>query len=321
MMASPRAAAGNSVLSPPIPKKNRSIQPADEASMCQNVPARIPCALVTQSPEEEASMKRLVFASALVSLAIGVPILRAQGAGRSPQTTADPQRNWYSVTVTTVKPDHVREWIDIQKSQTIPMQQKGGIKSRDTWQNGAPFGEGNMFAIVTPIDKFATYDMPPLALRVLGEAPARAYQEKLAAVTISRRTFAIQDRVELSIPPAPTAKFVAAVLADVTIVSGHAQQYESYLKDDVVPLLKKDKDNVVGFLVSRTVFGGNVNEYHEVTLLSNFAAIDKGPAQARLMNATERASMAAKITPHVANIERTILRHVPDLSYQPRPAS
>jgi hypothetical protein len=264
-------------------------------------------------------MRRIMLVLAAVALG-GAGVIFAQG-GRGAAPASTPERHWYSVTVTTVKPDHVREWIEIQKSETIPMQQKGGIKSRDTWQNGAPFGEGNMFAIVTPIDKFATYDLPPLALRVLGDAAGRAYGDKLAAITLSRRTFAMQDRVELSIPPAPGAKIVAAVLADVTIVSGHAQQYESYIKDDVVPLLRKDKDNVAGFLMSRTVFGGNASEYHEVTLLSNFATIDKGPSQARLLNATERAAMAAKVAPHVANIERTILRHVPELSYQAKPAS
>ena len=180
---------------------------------------------------------------------------------------------------------------------------RGGIKSRDTWQSGAPFGDGNTYGVVTPIDKFATYDMPPMALRIMGDAAGRAYQNKLAALTLSRRTFAVQDRAELSMPPAPSAKIVAAILADVTIVSGHQQQYEAYLKDDLLPLLKKDK--AVGFVVSRTVFGGNANEYHEVTYLTSFADIDKGPAQARLLNPTERAAMAAKINPHVANVSRT----------------
>jgi hypothetical protein len=264
-------------------------------------------------------MKRNVLATVAAVIVCGAAGLWAQGGNRAAQPAAAPQRNWYSVTLTTVKPDHVAEWVELTKSQTIPMQQKGGIKARDTWQSGAPFGEGNMYGVVTPIDKFATYDMPPLALRVLGDAPGRAYQSKLAALTLGRRTFAVQDRAELSIPPAPNAKFVAAILADVTIVSGHAQQYEAYLKDDLLPLLKKDK--TVGFVVSRTVFGGNANEYHEVTYLSSFADIDKGPAQARLQNAAERTAMTAKITPHVEHIERTILRYVPDLSYQPKPVS
>jgi hypothetical protein len=259
---------------------------------------------------------------ALVAAAVvsGVSVLWAQGGGRPAQSSAaPPQRNWYSVTLTTVKPDKGGEWREIAKSQTIPMQQKGGIKSRDTWQSGAPFGDGNLFGVVTPIDKFATYDTPPLALRVLGDGPGRVYQDKLAAITLSRRTFAVQDRAELSMPPAANAKFVAAILADVTIVSGHAAQYEAYIKDELLPLLKKDK--AVGFVVSRTVFGGNANEYHEVTYLASFADIDRGPAQSRLLNQAERTAMTAKITPHVEHVERTILRYVPDLSYAPKPGS
>jgi hypothetical protein len=263
-------------------------------------------------------MKRAVLAAVIVVWAMAGTVMRSQAAGgRTGQgATAAPQRAWYSVTLTTVKPDRVAEWIEIQKSQTIPMQQKGGIKSRETWQSGAPFGEGNMYGVVTPIDNFATYDMPNLAQRMLGDG-ARAYQDKLAALTVSRRTFAVQDRAELSIARAANAKIVAAILQDVTVVSGHAAQYEAYIKDDLLPLLKKD--NTMGFAVSRTVFGGNANEYHEVTYLASFADIDKGPAQTRLLNATERTAMTAKLTPHVANVERTILRLVPDLSYQPKP--
>jgi hypothetical protein len=272
-------------------------------------------------------MKRVLLASlaatVVSALAAGAPGVRAQaGGGRTAQpvaAAATPQRNWYSVTITTVKPDRVTEWLEIQKSQTIPMQQKGGIQSRETWQSGAPFGEGNMYGIVTPIDKFATYDMPNLARRILGDGPARAYQDKLAALTLSRRTFAVQDRAELSILPAPTAKIVAAILQDVTVISGHAEQYEAYLKNDVLPVLKKGA--VLGTSVSRTVFGGNANEYHVVTYLDSFAEIDKGPTQLRVLGQPAAAALAAKGASHIANIERTILRYVPDLSFRSKPVS
>jgi hypothetical protein len=265
-------------------------------------------------------MKRVLLASlaAAVVCAMAGAGIQAQD-GRLAQSAASPQRNWYSVAITTVKPDRVAEWLEIQKSQTIPMQQKGGVKSRETWQSGAPFGEGNSYGIVTPIDNFATYDMPNLARRVLGEAPGRAYQDKLAALTVSRRTFAVQDRAELSLPPAASAKIVAAILQDVTVISGHAEQYESYFKDDVLPVLKKG--NVLGMAVSRTVFGGNGNEYHLVTYLDSFAEIDKGPAQVRVLGQPAAAALASKGAQHIANIERTILRFVPDLSFRPRPAS
>lgn len=269
-------------------------------------------------------MKRLVLVSlaAAVVCAMASAGIRAQaGGGRmaQPAASASPQRNWFSISVTTVKPELVAQWLEIQKSQTIPMQQKGGIKSRETWQSGAPFGEGNTYGIVTPIENFATYDKPALALRILGDAPGRAYQNKVAAMTVSRRTFAVQDRAELSIPPAANAKFVAAVLQDVTVVNGHAEQYEAYLKNDVLPVLKKG--NVLGALVSRTVFGGNGNEYHLVTYLESFAEIDKGPAQVRVLGQAAAAALGAKGAPHVAHVERTILRFVPDLSFRGKPAS
>ena len=166
--------------------------------------------------------------------------------------------------------------------------------------------------------KFAEYDQPPLASRVLGDG-ARAYQEKLASILVSRHTFAIQDRAELSLPPAANAKIVGAILQDVTVVSGHAEQYEAYIKNDVMPVLKKA--DMVGFVVLRTVFGGNANEYHVVTYLSSFADIDKGPAQVRVLGQSGAAALAAKGAAHISNIERTILRYVPDLSFQPKPTS
>jgi hypothetical protein len=46
------------------------------------------------------------------------------------------------------------------------------------------------------------------------------------------------------------------------------------LERSFLPLYKKD--NVAGFLVSRTVFGGDANAYHSVLLLSSFADIDRG---------------------------------------------
>jgi hypothetical protein len=154
--------------------------------------------------------------------------------------------------------------------------------------------------------------------RILGDG-ARAYQDKLAALTVSRRTFAVQDRAELSIPRAADAKVVAAILTDITVLGGHADQYEAFIKNDMLPVLKKAK--VIGSSVSRTVFGGNANEYHSLLYLDSFAEIDKGPPQVRVLGEAGAQALLAKLAPHVATVERTILRYVPDLSYQARPSS
>ncbi len=267
---------------------------------------------------KEASMKRLAWASLVAALAIGMVDGSSGQTPPSSQAAATPQRNWYSVTIVTLKPEMVFEWTEFQKSQTMPMQQKGGVKSRDVWQSGAPFGDGFTYGIVTPITNFANYDQPPLVTRTLGPEGSRAYADKLRRMVSSQRTFAVQDRAELSIPPAANAKIVGAILSDVTIVNGHAAQYEAFIKDDLLPVLKRG--NVPGFSVSRTVFGGNANEYHTIQYFESFAEIDKGAITTRVLGQAGAQALAAKGALHVASLNRTIMRHVPDLSF-PTPAA
>jgi hypothetical protein len=255
-----------------------------------------------------------MIAVAIVGIGIGV---RAQTPrpGQSPQ----PTRNWSLVNIVTLKPDMAAEWVEFQKSQTIPAQQHAGVTMRATWQVGAPFGEGFTYAIVTPISKFADFDQPPLIMRTLGADAARAYNEKLRRMIDHQRTLGIQDRAELSIQPPATAKIVGAVLTNVVVVNGHAAQYEAYIKDDLLPVLKRG--NVLGYLVARTVFGGDANEYATVQFFDSFAEIDKGPLPTRVLGAGPATALTAKAAPHVASVTRTLLRYAPDLSFQPKPAS
>jgi hypothetical protein len=81
------------------------------------------------------------------------------------------------------------------------------------------------------------------------------------------------------------------------------------------------KGNVVGYTVSRTVFGGDANEYHTVQYIDSFAEIDKGPLTRRVLGDAGVQALNAKLVPHVASTKRTILRYVPELSMRPRPAS
>ncbi len=63
-------------------------------------------------------MKRSVLTPVAAAVLAGAAGLGAQGGGRAAQpAAATPQRNWYSVTITTLKPERVAEWLEIQKSQ------------------------------------------------------------------------------------------------------------------------------------------------------------------------------------------------------------
>ncbi len=256
----------------------------------------------------------LLVVVAAAMCAVVIPRVSAQSGQRSGAAAGtQPRRAWFSVNVVTVKRDSDAAWRDFQKTQVIPLQQKGGVKQRDTYQGGAPFGDGNTYAIVTPIEKFEDYDKPPLVARMLQGDALRAYQQKATTLAVSNHMFAVQDRAELSIVPASMAKIRGAIVTDYTIVNGHGQQYEAFLKDDLLPVLKKG--NVPGYLVSRTVFGGNANEYHEVQLFESYGEIDKGPVPTRVLDAAQAQALAAKRTPHVESVSRTIYRYVPDLSF------
>jgi hypothetical protein len=270
-------------------------------------------------------MKRILWvslAAAIILLAVFVfPRAVGQGTARpsqvlaaAPAATAVPQRNWYTVNIVTVRPESANDFIEFQKTQTIPMLQRGGVKSRDVWQGGAPFGDGGTYAFVTPIDKFADYDLEPRALRVLGAEAGRAYQEKNRRMLVSSRSFAVQDRAELSVVPNAGFKAKAGILTLTTVVAGHADAYEAYLKNDLLPVLKRG--NVAGYLVSHTTFGGDANEYASMQLLDSYAEIDKGPLTRRVLGQPAAQELLAKATPHIAALRRELLRYVPDLSFR-----
>jgi hypothetical protein len=269
-------------------------------------------------------MKRILWvslaAAIIVSAVLFLPRALAQGTARSsqapatsPAATAVPQRHWYSVNIVTVRPESLNEFVEFQKTQTIPMLQRGGVKSRDVWQGGAPFGDGGTFTFVMPIDKFADYDLDPRALRVLGPEAGRAYQDKNRRMLTSSRLLAIQDRAELSVIPNPSFKPKAGILTLTTVVAGHADAYEAYLKNDLLPVLKRG--NVSGYLVSHTTFGGDANEYASMQLIASYADIDKGPITRQVIGQPAAQALNAKGAPHIAAQRRELQRYVQDLSF------
>ena len=71
-----------------------------------------------------------------------------------------------SVAIIHVKPDMLDEWVDLEKNEVIPAQKKGGLASRTTYHTvrGNPFE----YVIVTPFEKWATFDGTSPQIRALG---------------------------------------------------------------------------------------------------------------------------------------------------------
>ena len=226
-----------------------------------------------------------------------------------------PKREMIQVTVVKVKPDLLTEWLEFQKNETIPMLTKAGATRRDAWQTGI-FGEAGMYAFVMPIDTFNQYDGDNPPLRALGADGARAYAEKNRRFIASSHTYAAQTRPDLAYEVKMSGPPKLALLSNIQIALGKGSDYEALIKADVLPVMRKAH---LGYAVSQTVLGGDINEFTTLIFYDTFADIGKGHPFERILGADGSRQLTAKAVGIVTHVERSIVRYVPDLSFAPRP--
>ena len=238
-------------------------------------------------------------------------------AHAKPQAAAKPapKREMIQVTVVKVKPDLLTEWLEFQKNETIPMLKKAGAIRRDAWQTGI-FGESGMYAFVVPIESFDQYDGDNPPLRALGADGARAYAEKNRRFLVSSHTVANQTRPDLGNEVKMTGPPTLALLSNVQIAFGKGPDYEALVKSDLLPVMRKAR---LGYVVSQTVLGGDINEFTTLIFYDTFADIGKGHPFDRILGADGSRQLTAKAVGIVTRVERSVVRYVPELSFAPRP--
>ena len=256
----------------------------------------------------------LVAVSTMPNHASGQPEAKAPV---KPQAAAKPapKREMIQVTVVKVKPDLLNEWLEFQKNETIPMLKKAGATRRDAWQTGI-FGEAGMYAFVVPIENFNQYDGDNPPLRALGADGARAYAERNRRFIVSSHTYADQTRPDLGYEIKMSGPPKLALLSNVRIALGKGSDYEALVKSDVIPVMRKAR---LGYAVSQTVLGGDINEFTTLIFYDSFADIGKGHPFDRILGADGSRQLTAKAVGIVTHVERSIVRYVPELSFAPRP--
>jgi hypothetical protein len=228
------------------------------------------------------------------------------------QPAAEPaKREMLQITVLRIKPELVTEWLVFQKSETIPMLKKAGVPRRDAWQT-AVFGDGSMYAFVTPIVNFSQYDGDSPAVRALGAEGAQAYAEKNRRFIDSTHVYAEQTRPDLSYEVKMTAPPKLALLSDVQIALGKVPAYEALVKSDVLPVMRKAN---LPYAVSQTILGGDVSSFTTLIFYDSFAEIGKGHPFQRILGADGERQLSMKAAGIVTHVERSIIRYVPELSF------
>ena len=247
------------------------------------------------------SLGALVVASALV-LAPSAPIA---------QTPPPAQR--LSVQIVNVKPEALNDWLALQEKETVPALKKIGATSREAWTTSI-FGEGFEYFFVTPITKFADYDNPqgPI-VRAIGADAARVYNDKLRRMIASQRTVAI---TVLPGSIAPAASYVPKfmVLNFTYTVPGRSNDYAAFLSNDLMPAIRKSK--AVGYTATRTLHGGDANEFVTARYMDKMADLDGPNPLAQALGADGAAKLNAKTVGMIQRQERRIYRFVPNLSFR-----
>jgi hypothetical protein len=222
------------------------------------------------------------------------------------------------LTIVEIRPDMVADYVALQKSETMPALQKAGVAFRNAWRTGV-FGSSFTVAYIAPLGSFASLDEPNPLLKSMGEEAYRAYQVKMAKLITSSRTYALRDRPELGLKTegAPMAKL--GVLASVEVTPGRAMEWETILKNEWTPALKKA--GVANYAVNQVVFGGSAGQYYTFTPIENFAQLDKGHPITQSIGEAGLNKLLAKMGPSTRSVERFIIRYDEELSFKTKQTS
>jgi hypothetical protein len=249
-------------------------------------------------------MKRILFATLFTLIATTCSFAQTQPP--APQFTIG--------TLTHVKPGMMAEYQEFLKNETLPAFKKAGDKGWATYLAGT-FGRFNTIITLRTINSLKEFDETNFLVKALGDDGVRAWSQKRARMIEGVETILLQGVPELFLPrPNPNDPPKIGIITITNVAPGRTAEYESLMKTEVMPLLKKTGNK--GYAIGRVLFGGDTNEYRSMSYADSFEDVEKmGVA----MQAAGFAKVVSKFTGIVLRSERLIGRFQPDLSIRPEP--
>jgi hypothetical protein len=236
---------------------------------------------------------------------------------QTPTPAAAPTPQLLNITVVSVKPGMDTEFQNFMKTTTNPALKKGGLMWRTVWQNTTAGGDAFEYVLVSPVGKFAEYDGPSALEKGLGAQGFAAWQAKASTLVNSVRRFMVRTRPDLSFERQPAGQPKLAVVTSIHVAPNRNSDFENFVKNDYIPVMKQAQ---VTYLVSLTIFGGDANEYVTLTMRDSFADLDKGQVIVQALGQEGAQKLMQKIPAGtVVQVERSISRFMPDLSFMPPP--
>jgi hypothetical protein len=217
------------------------------------------------------------------------------------------------VRITQVKPDMATEWLAIQKNEVNPALKKAGVASRTLLET--VLGNPYEYVSLTPLGNYSELDADTPIVKALGKEGGARLLAKTRKC-IDSQTLFVSTRVEefTSMPKNPpsvwtTVRYRAA--------PGKNQDYEDYLKTDVLPLYVKAKaaEKIGGFSVSRRGPGANTRDRTLVIYSDKVASMEAGTVPVQMIGQEAAAKLTAKGASLASLVEVVVRRRMPDVSY------
>jgi hypothetical protein len=216
------------------------------------------------------------------------------------------------VQVVRLKPDMVREWLDLQKNEVVPAQKKAGVTGRITLQTMV--GNSFEYTMITPFPTWAAMDGDAPLTKALGAAGAAALNAKLRKCIMTQNSYLTNRQDDLTIP-APGAAVWRTTIRRA--LPGKMPEYLAFYKAEVLPAMQKAKaeGKIAGSTVATRGVGALSREFTVSTLYNKFADLD-GPNPVAAAVGTEAATaMVAKGEALATTGQTYIRRRVADLSF------
>lgn len=240
----------------------------------------------------------------LVAIGVLLVLLWPGGLGVAQVT----QSQLLRVAFVQLKPESAPRWAELQRTELLPAQRKGGVAWRDTWASAA---SGDLYerVIVTPIASLAQLDSPLPFTKALEPT----FAERNSQLMSGTRVMIVRTRPDLSYGTRP-ATLNIGMITTVSVTPGRNVQYESFIKTDFIPGLKKA--GVPYYSVGQIVYGGDTNQYVTLLTFDNFADLASGHPVERALGADGAARLLQKAGSFITRVERTLIRYLGDLSFR-----
>ncbi len=241
------------------------------------------------------------------------PPPKPKPAAAAPAPAPMPGASIY-LAVVHVKPGSWEDYVALQKAEGMPALQKGGRASRQAWRPQS-FGQSYQVAFLYPVKSWAELDDAPPMRKALGADGEKAYNAKVRPMVDGARAYALRERPDLGFVADQSARPKLGILTHIQVIPGKQAAFESLLKTEWAPSLKKAGVPLYG--VYEVTLGGNLGEYYTFTPIENFASLDAGHPILKVLTQAQFNVLVGKIGAVVSSVERTIEKLDEDLSYGP----